>query len=137
MQFILSYALSFLGTPYFYGGDDPIKGIDCSGLVMELLIAAGVFSHGTDMTAQSLYNHFENNSGSGWALGSLAFYGKDARNISHVAFCLNEKLMIESGGGTSTTKTLEEAIQRNAFVRIRPIKYRKDFFCVLKPDYML
>lgn len=137
MELILRYALSFLGTPYYFGGDDPIQGIDCSGLVLEMLIAAGVFPHGTDMTAQGLYNHFEGKSGSGWALGSLAFYGKDARNITHVAFCISDKLMIEAGGGGPTTTNLQEAVKKNAFVKMRPIKYRKDFFCVLKPDYLV
>jgi cell wall-associated NlpC family hydrolase len=37
----LTYALQQLGKPYIYGGDGP-QGYDCSGLVMEAYLAAGI-----------------------------------------------------------------------------------------------
>ena len=40
---VLDYAYSFLGTPYRWGGDDPLTGIDCSGLALEVLKAAGIY----------------------------------------------------------------------------------------------
>jgi hypothetical protein len=43
--------------------------------------------------------------------------------------------MVEAGGGGSDTITDEVAIKRNAFVRIRPIRYRKDFQQVIMPMY--
>lgn len=112
-----------------------MNGIDCSGLVMELLMAAGVFPHKTDLSAQGIFDALESKSGSGWGAGCLAFYGESIIKIKHVGFCVDAYMMLEAGGGDSTTVTLAEAIAKNAFVRLRPIKYRKDFLCVIRPSY--
>lgn len=112
-----------------------MAGFDCSGLVQELLAAAGEDPPG-DQTAQALYDYFCNNGKiNTWGAGSLAFYGTDLKHISHVAFCLDERVCIEAGGGDSTTTSISQAIKMAAFVRIRPIKRRKDFLVVIKPYY--
>lgn len=95
-------------------------------------MSAGVVPHGDDGTAQGLFDRFyKHKNESNPKFGDLAFFGKGVFDIRHVGICLNDKLMIEAGGGDSNTKTLELAIQNNACVRIRPIKYRKDFLCVV------
>jgi cell wall-associated NlpC family hydrolase len=61
--------------------------------------------------------------------GTLLFFGETATTptgISHIAFALDGKLMLEAGGGGSTTTSLEAAIKQGAFVRIRPISRRRD-----------
>lgn len=35
------YALNFIGTPYVWGGNDPNRGVDCSGLVQQMFGAIG------------------------------------------------------------------------------------------------
>lgn len=121
---------------YQFGGDDPIQGFDCSGYVIELLKSVGLIAHGEDMTAQGLFNRFEQcGAYNCWGPGALAFYGKDVRHITHVGFCIDSMLMFEAGGGDSTTTTDERAIQQNAFIRMRPIRYRSDFIAVIKPYY--
>src|ERR1044072_5400329 len=35
------YALNFVGTPYVWGGNGPNRGVDCSGLVQQMLGAIG------------------------------------------------------------------------------------------------
>lgn len=138
MQLLMQYAWTLAARTrrYHFGGDDPIQGFDCSGLVMELMIAAGILQHGSDMNAQALCDHFSHNgSFNSWGPGALAFYGKDMRKVTHVAFCLDNQTMLEAGGGDSGTTTDEAAIRQNAFIRMRPIKYRKDFLCVIKPFY--
>lgn len=131
-----AYALSLLGTPYFFGGDDPISGFDCSGLACELLRSTGVVPYNFRANAQGIFDLFEKNSASNTVgLGTLAFYGEKYNAITHVAFCLDSDSMIESGGGDSHTTSAESAIQKNAFVKIRPIKYRRDFLLTLKPCY--
>lgn len=135
-ELITQYALSFLGTPYNFGGANKLTGLDCSQLVLEILIAAGEWKHGQDTTAQGLYNHFllkSNLSGSKW--GALSFYGKSIKEISHVGFLLSNQIMIEAGGGTSTTKNLDEAKKRSALVRLRPYNFRSDLVAVLNPEY--
>lgn len=130
------YLISLAGTKYFYSGDDPVSGFDCSGLACEFLRATGLVSWNFRTNAQGLLNHFEHSgSFNAWGFGALAFYGQDARQVVHVGICLDSKHMIEAGGGGPDTTTAEAASDKNAFVRIRPIKYRKDFLCVIKPFY--
>lgn len=132
-ELLKAYALSFLGKPYLYGGDDPIFGLDCSGFVSELLRASGVIKWNERLNAQQLYNlfHFQKFS-SKPEFGALAFYGRSATAVSHVAFCLDSVTMIEAGGGDSTTTNMDLASRKNAFVRMRPIEFRRDFLCTAK-----
>lgn len=135
MRILYDYAMSFVGQPYRWGGDDPIHGYDCSGLVQEILESCGVDPKG-DQTAQGLYDYFEKRGH--WnriMLGALAFFGKDAKHITHVGFCLDPYRMIEAGGGGSKTKTREDAAKSNAYVRVRPLDSRKDLVAIIRPSY--
>lgn len=139
MEHLIKYAWSLVTHThrYQYGGQDPIVGFDCSGFVMELLMAAGEIPFGTPkMSAQMIYNHYEHLASSGYAPGSLSFYGPDTLHIDHIGFCLDPFSMLEAGGGTAATVSDADAIARHAFLKMRPIKYRKDFLCVLKPQYI-
>jgi len=132
---LLAYAMRFVGVPYKWGGDDPLQGIDCSGLVIELLQSQGVLSRSFDSTAQGLLNHFVSFKTNTPSFGALVFFGKDATKVTHVGFAVDEKLMLEAGGGDSTTTTIGIAAAKNAFVKIRPILARHDFVAVVKPKY--
>lgn len=134
IQIAVTYALSFLGEPYRWGGDDPMAGFDCSGLVQEILASVGLDPLG-DQSAQMLYDYFKPVSQSVIGPGALVFFGKDIRSITHVGFMVNSRCMVEAGGGGSTTTTLDAAIKQNAFVRIRPFDHRKDRVAVLMPRY--
>lgn len=136
MDLLIYAAFRYLGIPYIYGGKTPVKGLDCSGFVSELMKGCGVIPHHADWNAQEIYNNLEKTSVLGrYSPGSLSFYGKDLNHIDHVGFCLNQFTMIESAGGDHLTLTIQDAAAKNACVRIRPIKYRQDFLCVIKPDY--
>lgn len=140
MEHLLEYAWSLLARTHRYqwGGDDPIQGFDCSGFVMELMFAAGEIPYGTPkLTAQGLYEFFEHRGGHNvWGPGSLAFYGMDATHIGHIGFCLDNYSILEAAGGNSQTTNDEVAIKQNAFLKMRPIKYRQDFLCLVKPKYV-
>ena len=127
----LEYAKSFLGTPYVWGGQSP-QGADCSGFVIMVLQAEGLLPAKFDTNAQGLYNLFKDFKTVQNFRGCLVFYGKSKTKITHVGLCLDDKQMIESGGGNSTTVNLSEANKSGAHVRIRPITYRKDLVDVLK-----
>ena len=138
-QIILNYAYSFLGTPYRWGGDDPLLGVDCSGLVIEVLKAAGVYKGSFDTTAQGLYDDLTKNKSAALTTSpapmSIAFYGKSVTHITHVAICVSPTHILEAGGGGSKTVDLQTAAAQNAFVRIRPIDSRVDLVAVLQPIY--
>lgn len=135
MDLLLKYALTFAGKPYIWGGDDPLRGLDCSGLVQEILASVGMDPSG-DQTAQGLFDVFEKTGRMGvYGPGSLCFFGSSYRAISHVAFALDTYRMLEAGGGGSKTQTLADAVAQNAYVRVRLIKNRKDLQAVIMPQY--
>lgn len=139
MILLKDYALTFVGLNYKWGGDDPLGGYDCSGLVIELIQSVGLLPHDFDTNAQGLYNHFEAKGvQNSYAVGSLCFYGKAVNKITHVAMLLENTppfRIIEAGGGGSNTNTKTDAEEQNAFVRLRPMKHRQDLVAIIKPFY--
>ena len=121
----MRYAESMLGIPYIWGGNNPLIGLDCSGFTLEVLRSIGQWDKHDD-TAQGIRNTFSIITRKPISEGTLLFFGKTAGSITHVAIALNDKYMIEAGGGGSTTLTVEDAKKQNAFVRIRPIANRSD-----------
>lgn len=130
-------AMSFLNKPYIWGGKNPIFGMDCSGLVCELLQSLGVLKGNEEYNAQSLYAFLVKNSKEVKVLefGSLIFFGSDFQSISHVGFALNNYQMLEAGGGTSAVVNMDIAEKANAYVKIRPYLHRADLLSVLNPNY--
>lgn len=134
MDILIKYALSWLGVPYIWGGQSR-GGVDCSGLVQCILQSVGSSPHG-DYTSHGLYLHFLEH---GELLsepkeGAICFYGTSERMI-HVAFCVDDWRIIEAGSGNSRIRTVEDAKASNAFVRIRPVAYRKDLYAIVMPKY--
>lgn len=125
--------ISLLGTPYKWGGNSVIEGLDCSGLVCELLKTQGLIGNKEDFSASRLFDVFKEYPTTKAKRGTLVFYGKNLASISHVAYCINPTQIIEAGGGNADTITLAQAIARQACVRIRPIKYRNDFLAMVNP----
>jgi cell wall-associated NlpC family hydrolase len=129
---LINYAMQFVGTPYKWGGSTH-DGIDCSGLVQELLMSVGMDPAG-DQTAQVLYDYFKA-SPIERGPGALVFYGKGPDSVSHVAMMIDEVRIIEAGGGGSQTLSRADAERDNAFVRVRPYNRRKDLVGIHMPRY--
>lgn len=135
MQILKDYAMSFVGKPYLWGGNNPAFGADCSGFAQELLASAGIDPTG-DQSAQGLFDYFSKNGAwNVYLCGSLAFYGKSVSEITHVAMFVDPYRVIEAGGGDSTTTTLQAAEKKGASVRIRLYDARKDTVAVVRPYY--
>lgn len=133
---LYDYLMQQIGKPYISGGDDPVGGYDCSGLACEFLRAASMVRFDYRTNAQGLFEKFMKEGMTGvYGRFALSFYGESPLAIVHVGICLDDKLMVEAGGGDHTTTTVAEDIRRNAFVRVRAIKYRKDFLAVIMPRY--
>lgn len=116
------------GTQYVWGGDDPMSGFDCSGLIVEALQSAGVLPHGTDYTSQQLRQQFATREISIDAAkhtpGALIFYGTGLAKIEHVAMSLGNGTAIQAAGGGQATTSPGAAERANAFVKVRPFNYR-------------
>jgi len=137
-EILKTYALSFVGLPYLWGGDTPMKGFDCSGFVLEILRSQGLWGK-EDSTSQNLFWYFVNLGPTYLTqvpeFGSLLFFGSDAKGISHVTMALNQTTMLEAGGGDSTVIDRETAVKKAAFIRVRPIANRADLRGVFNPKY--
>jgi cell wall-associated NlpC family hydrolase len=115
--------LSFLGTWYSWGGDDP-TGFDCSGLVVEGLKAAGLIARGSDHTADQLWKMYPRTELP--KPGCLVLFGKKTK-ATHVEVVVGVDATagtvwtVGASGGGSRTRTKEDAIRDNAFVKMRTV----------------
>jgi cell wall-associated NlpC family hydrolase len=132
------YLMQFIGLPYIWGGKNVNKdrGLDCSGLV-ENALQYFRLNPPLEMNAAQMCKFY-----SDWAkascapqFGALAFFGKDADSIEHVAICLNETQMLEAAHGDHTCVNPTIAAQRGAKVQVDSIARRKDLFTVVMPPY--
>lgn len=140
MNLLIEQALRFLGLPYLWGGKHPSQGgLDCSGFTHILGRSAGLFVSGA-MSAQQQYDWLIAQPGSLVGTpkqGCFIFYGTSVKNITHVAFGISDKQIIECGGGDSSFKTVNgnQQATKNAGVRIRLITGRKDIVASILPNY--
>jgi cell wall-associated NlpC family hydrolase len=127
------YMEKMLFLPYYWGGDDPIAGFDCSGSVNEGFKSIGMMTNTEDRTANQLRDWLKDKTVVHPIRGCLVFFKNDSGHVFHVGTCLNELQMIEFGGGGSDTIDLATAIKRNAYGRVRPFSTRTDIDCFIDP----
>lgn len=94
LQEIPFYALSLIGTPYKYGGNNPETGMDCSGFVSH--VYGQVAGIQLPRSSQEISQH-------GTALelvdlqpGDLVFFNTLSRAFSHVGVYLGENRFIHA-----------------------------------------
>lgn len=123
-QIALRIAWKCYGLPYIWGGDDAVAGFDCSGFAIEVLQSVGVLPKG-DWTAGGLWERFAPQRVDPPIPGCLVFWLQGAGpEIRHVEFCIGDGLSMGASGGGKKTTTIEEAIRRNAWIKVRPIEGR-------------
>lgn len=128
-------ALMSLNIPYLWGGKNPLTGFDCSGFSEWTLACFGMDPPGFN-NAQMLHDWLlKHGSASVLGTGAFCFYGKSINEIKHISLMLNPHLIIEAGGGDSSTTNIEVAKKQGACVRIRPFGHRKDLVSVIMPKY--
>jgi len=121
-------AMSYLGTFYIWGGDDP-SGFDCSGLAIECLKSVGILPRSGDWTAHILAKRFVTTEGP--RPGDLVFWANENAHVVHVEIYIGNGLSVGASGGGSKTKTVKDAIKHNAFIKVRPVASRggEVFYC--------
>lgn len=118
--------------PYRWGGDDPVGGFDCSGLVEEGLEGSGRIPMGPPkrnaaMLAE-LFRATALTQVHSFSRGCLLFYHRRKADgttyIGHVAIIwaviAGRIFTLEAASGGSQTRTEQDAIDQNAYVRIKP-----------------
>jgi len=111
------------GLPYRWGGDDPIKGFDCSGFVIEVLKSVGILPNIGDWTADGLWQMWKDDFQIASArTGALVFwsYNPGGRK-KHVELCIDEDHAIGASGGGHLIRTEQDAAVHNAYIKVRPI----------------
>lgn len=131
-ELALRYAWTWLGRPYVWGGDDP-SGIDCSGLVIEILAGVGILPHGYDGTASGLFLRFAGRKIDAPKPGALVFYKQASGFISHVGLVLENDIVLQAAGGGSATTSPDAAWAAAAFVKLRPLAYRSELRLYVDP----
>jgi len=126
-------AQKMINLPYRWGGNNPMNGFDCSGLVVEVFKGIGLLPHRGDWGAASLSAKWPKTTEP--KPGCLVFFG--AGKVTHVgiveAVFDDRVIMIEAGGGGSSTKTLADAANQDAYVMRRPVDRRKDVLFYTDP----
>ena len=128
------YAWQFIGTSYKWGGDDPMGGFYCSGYCIEILKGVGVLSRHGDWTAQSLFDRWiTDNQVSSPTQGCLVFWRASSGRISHVEYCVTSICSLGASGGDSGVFTIEDAIEQNAYIKLRPFGSRPNIAGFVDP----
>lgn len=89
---IVDDALSYMGTPYRYGGSTP-RGFDCSGLTMYVYKRIGV---SLPRSAVSQYRSGRRIAFANSRPGDLVFFAIDGRRVSHVGLYIGEGAFIHA-----------------------------------------
>ena len=93
-QAAVAYALSQLGTPYQWGGENPGVAFDCSGLTQAAYAAAGV---GLPRVAQAQYDAGPPvPAGQPLEPGDLVFFGDSTTSVDHVGIVVSAGEMVDA-----------------------------------------
>jgi cell wall-associated NlpC family hydrolase len=133
----VEYLKSFLGLPYRWGGDDPMTGFDCSGLVIEVLTGVGILPHGYDNTAEGLWQRFRLTQVDWPYAGCLVLWLNSQAKATHVEMTIDDYHAIGASGGGSATTSDDAASAQNAFVKMRPYRYRGGSYKIVDPFKMV
>ena len=114
-----------INKPYKWGGNDPLEGYDCSGLVVEMLQSVGIIGRNEDYTADDMFRKFPDTDI--LEPGTLVFWDWDGDGkMDHVEVIAlidddGQLYTIGSSGGTYATNSPEQASRDDAYIKLRPL----------------
>jgi len=127
----VQYIQHWIGTPYSWGGDD-FSSFDCSGLIVEVLKSVGKFYDYEDYSADQLYQKYKDNEVDQAFSGCLVFWFNKEGKAVHVAMMVEKEFLVHASGGGSKVKTINDAVEKNAYVMMRELrkvaKFRKGHY---------
>ena len=129
----VSTLLSLHGKPYLWGGDDPMAGFDCSGLIMEVLQSVGMIKRGLDYSAAGLADIYRDHTVDTPKAGCLVFWCNSLGESFHVEMCIDKYYVVGASGGGRATDSLQDAIDQNAYVKMNPLNYRGSNYIIVDP----
>jgi murein DD-endopeptidase len=106
---VLSRAVNVLGTPYVWGGSNPKKGFDCSGLVKYAFKDVHALDLPRTSTAMA-EGHGEKVARKDLKPGDLLFFNIEGRRVNHVAIYLGNDRFIHAprSGKSVSIDTLDK-----------------------------
>lgn len=117
-----------VGLPSIWGGDDPIRGYDCSGLVVEALKFMGHLTENEDYNSAGLWEKFRHCEVASPREGDIIFADFDNDGVpDHTEFYIGGGKNLAARGSHRGIKTREDAIRENAFVAGRPLSRLKNW----------
>jgi len=113
---IADVAMGMVGTRYLYGGTDPLKGFDCSGLVYYAYEQAG---YRVPRTSQELFRAARKISVNDADPGDLMFF-QDQTKLSHVGIYLGDGLFVHApaSGQNVAVGSLDSAYYQQHLVAV-------------------
>jgi len=107
VEFLINTAMSYINTPYLWGGKS-VLGIDCSGLVQTVYSIAG-FSLPRDASQQVQHGRPIESLAEA-VIGDLAFFGDAKGKITHVGILKNNTEVIHASGWVKIERIDERGI---------------------------
>ena len=92
---LIEFAGQFLGTPYVWGGEDLLNGVDCSGYCMKVYEHFGYY---LPRVAQDQHDALPYISLDSLIPGDLIFFGNSLTDITHVALYIGDGLTYQAAG---------------------------------------
>jgi cell wall-associated NlpC family hydrolase len=108
-------ALAYLGVPYRYGGEDPLRGFDCSGLVRH--VARSVLQVDLPRRSEAIATQGRAVRKAELQVGDLVFFNTRGRRNSHVGFYLGEGRFVHAPArnGQVRIESIEDAYWRQRY----------------------
>lgn len=108
-------ALAYLGVPYRYGGEDPQRGFDCSGLVRH--VARSVLQVDLPRRSEAIALQGRAVPREALQVGDLVFFNTRGRRNSHVGFYLGEGRFVHAPArnGQVRIESIEDTYWRQRY----------------------